>query len=73
MKKRTDYIVDSVDQAIGMLHQERTQRPENSTECSYRIVVLSVLSILYLTLRRLCTILCLFAGLGLGVLLRSLF
>ena len=50
-KSLTDKLFEESDELVEMLDQQRQERPEDSTECRYKILVATILPLLYARLR----------------------
>ena len=50
-KSLTDKLFEESDDLVEMLDQQRQERPEDSTECRYKILVATILPLLYARLR----------------------
>ena len=50
-KSLTDKLFKESDELVEMLDQQRQERPEDSTECRYKILVATILPLLYARLR----------------------
>lgn len=73
MKKTSDPFAQRVYDTIGILAKEREEHPESRAECSYRIVVLSLLSLIESGLSRLRMFLFGLGGFLVGALLAHFF
>lgn len=50
-KSLTDKLFEESDELVEMLDQQRQERPEDSAECRYKILVATILPLLYARLR----------------------
>ena len=50
-KSLTDKLFEESDELVEMLGQQRQEYPENSAECRYKILVATILPLLYACLR----------------------